>query len=119
MEKVIDLSNLIWNAMQTQDVSILEEYVHSQALFVHMGVTFNRNSELDVIKKKGIVYQSIDFQEKTLTEFENTYVLLNKLILTAVVNGNEVVNPFVVTEVYVKEKDTLKLVSMSFTKIIY
>lgn len=50
---------------------------------------------------------------------ESTVILLNKLELTAIVDGNEVINPFVVTEVYTKNDETLKMASLSFTKITY
>jgi hypothetical protein len=49
----------------------------------------------------------------------STVVVLNKMKLTAIVGGNEVVNPFVVTEVYTNIDDVLKLASLSFTKIVY
>ncbi len=48
----------------------------------------------------------------------NTAILLNKITLLAVVGGNEVTNPFIVTEVYVKENTTWKLGSLSFTKLM-
>lgn len=119
MENVKDVSMKIWKGMQDQNVSLLEELIHAQAMFVHMGVTFNRDSELDVIHKKEIVYHDIEFQDSTLNQIESTYILLNKLKLTAIVNGTTVTNPFVVTEVYTAENELLKLISMSFTKIVY
>ena len=48
-----------------------------------------------------------------------TAVLLRKLRLTAIVGGNEVVNPFVVTETYTKKGSKWQLLSLSYTKIIY
>ncbi|MFV0394740.1 MAG: hypothetical protein ACK5LC_10145 [Coprobacillaceae bacterium] len=47
------------------------------------------------------------------------FVVLTKLKLTAVVAGNEVVNPFVVTEVYDDNKGEIKLASLSYTRINY
>jgi len=88
-------------------------------MFIHMGVSLSRDSEINIIKEKGIVYKEIDFQENTIKEMESTVVLLNKLKLTAIVNGNEVTNPFVVTEVYTENGDILKLASMSYTRINY
>jgi hypothetical protein len=44
--------------------------------------------------------------------------LLNKITLLAVVGGNEVTNPFIVTEVYIKENGAWKLGSLSFTKLM-
>ena len=49
---------------------------------------------------------------------DNTAILLNKITLLAVVGGNEVTNPFVVTEVYIKEKGKWMLGSLSFTKLL-
>lgn len=47
-----------------------------------------------------------------------TAILLNRIRLVAVVGGNEVVNPFVVTEVYVQQGGAWKLGSMSFTRLL-
>lgn len=42
------------------------------------------------------------------------------IIMSLIVHGgNEVTNPFVVTEVYTKLEDSYKLASLSFTKINY
>lgn len=43
--------------------------------------------------------------------------MLNRIRLDAVVGGNEVTNPFVVTEVYVCKGDAWKLGSLSFTRL--
>jgi len=48
----------------------------------------------------------------------NTAILLNRITLLAVVGGNEVTNPFMVTEVYVKEKGKWMLGSLSFTRLM-
>jgi hypothetical protein len=47
-----------------------------------------------------------------------TAILLNRIRLVAVVGGNEVVNPFTVTEVYVKVDGAWKLGSLSFTRMM-
>jgi hypothetical protein len=48
----------------------------------------------------------------------NTAILLNNITLLAEAGGNEVTNPFIVTEVYIKENDKWKLVSLSFTRLL-
>lgn len=47
-----------------------------------------------------------------------TAILLNTIRLVAVVGGNEVINPFVVTEVYVQKAGGWKLASLSFTRLL-
>ncbi|MNI85723.1 hypothetical protein D3C73_1427440 [compost metagenome] len=49
---------------------------------------------------------------------DNTAILLNRIDLLAVVGGNEVTNPFMVTEVYVKQNGTWKLGSLTFSKLL-
>jgi len=49
---------------------------------------------------------------------DTTAILLNRITLLAVVRGNEVINPFMVTEVYVQQEGNWKLVSLSFTKLL-
>lgn len=119
MEKVLTISKKIWQAMHEEDIDVLKEYVHQDALFVHMGVTLSRDDELDVIKNRGIVYKNIDLEETTVKQMASTVIVLNKLKLTAVVGGNEVINPFVVTEAYTIDNDEIKLASMSYTRINY
>lgn len=112
IEKVLEVSRKIWDAFQTQDMDVIKECVHEDAMFVHMGVTLTRAGEIDYMEQGIIITKKVDFEESTV-------ILLNKLKLTAVVYGNEVTNPFVVTEVYTKNKDTLRLASLSYTRINY
>ena len=43
---------------------------------------------------------------------------MNRIQLLAVVEGNEVTNPFVVTEVYTQQGGTWKLGSLSFARLM-
>jgi len=47
-----------------------------------------------------------------------TAILLNRIRLIAVVGGNEVTNPFMVTEVYVQQGGAWRLASLSFTRLL-
>ena len=47
-----------------------------------------------------------------------TAILLNRITLLAVVGGNEVTNPFMVTEAYVQQEGSWKLASLSFTRLL-
>lgn len=117
MEKIHDVSNRIWKAMQERDVSTLNALIHEEAEFVHMSRTLNRKQEIDVILEGDIVYKNIEFIEKSVRVFGSTEIILNRLDLTAVVKGNEVQNAFVVTEVYTQDvHGQLKLASLAFTK---
>ena len=117
-QELIDLSKQKWQWMAERNVDSLDALFHEKAVFVHMGATMSRKQELDVIKSGGIQYKNAEIQEASVQIIDKTAILLNKIRLTAVVGGNEVVNPFVVTEVYVKQSGKWKLVSLSFTRLL-
>jgi ketosteroid isomerase-like protein len=117
-QEIVDLSKEKWRWMAERKVDALAALFHDDAVFVHMGGTMSRSQELEVIKSGTIQYKNAEIQEVSVRFIGTTAILLNRIRLTAVVGGNEVVNPFVVTEVYVQQGGTWKLGSMSFTRLL-
>jgi hypothetical protein len=83
-----------------------------------MGGTWGKEREIEIIKSGGIHYKKADIHEISVNVIGATAVLLNRITLLAVVGGNEVINPFMVTEVYIQIAGNWKLVSLSFTKLL-
>ncbi len=118
-QEIIDLSKEKWRWMSARKVDLLETLFHEKAVFVHMGGTMSKEQELEVIRSGGIHYKTVDIQEVSVRFIgTTTAVLLNKIRLVAIVGGNEVTNPFVVTEVYVQQNGTWTLASLSFTRLL-
>ena len=117
-QEVINLSKEKWHWMSERKVDSLDALFHEKAVFVHMGGTMSRDQELDVIKSGGIHYKKADIHEVSVKIIGTTAILLNRITLLAVVGGNEVTNPFVVTEVYVQQSDIWTLASLSFTRLL-
>ena len=118
-QEVINLSKEKWRWMSERNVDSLEALFHEKAVFVHMGGTMSKDQELDVIRSGGIHYKDVEIQEVSVRLIgTTTAILLNKIRLVAVVGGNEVTNPFMVTEVYVQQNDTWTLASLSFTRLL-
>lgn len=117
-EEIIKLSKDKWQWMADKKVDDLANLFHNKAVFVHMGGNMNREQELNVIKTGGIHYKKADIHDVSVNIIGTTAILLNRITLLAVVGGNEVTNPFVVTEVYIKDGSNWKLGSMSFTKLL-
>jgi hypothetical protein len=117
-QEVISLSKEKWTWMSERKVDSLAALFHEEAVFVHMGGTLSRDQELNVNKTGGIHYKKADIHEVSVNIIGSTAILLNRITLLAVVGGNEVTNPFVVTEVYVKLSGTWKLASLSFTRLL-
>jgi len=117
-EEITKLSKEKWQWMADKNVDTLAYLFHEKAVFVHMGGFWGKEQELDIIKSGGIHYKKADIHEVSVNIIGNTAILLNRITLLAVVGGNEVTNPFEVTEVYVKENDNWKLCSLSFTRLL-
>ena len=118
-QEVINLSKEKWRWMTERKVDSLAALFHEKAVFVHMGGTMSKDQELDVIRSGGIHYKDVDIQEMSVQLIgTTTAILLNKIRLVAVVGGNEVTNPFVVTEVYVQQNATWTLASLSLTRLL-
>lgn len=117
-QKIINLSKEKWQWMADKDVDALENLFHEKAEFVHMGGSWGKDRELNIIETGGIWYKDADIHEVSVNIIDNTAILLNRITLVAEVGGNEVTNPFEVTEVYVKQNDSWKLGSLSFTRLM-
>jgi hypothetical protein len=117
-QEVIDLSKEKWRWMSECDMNALDALFHEKSVFVHMGGSWGKEREMEIIKSGGIHYKKADIHEVSVNVIDNTAVLLNRITLLAVVGGNEVTNPFMVTEVYVQQDDSWKLASLSFTKLL-
>ena len=117
-QEILNLSKKKWQWMSERNIDSLKNLFHEKAVFVHMSRTMSKEQELDIIKTGGIQYKKADIHEVSVKIIDNTAILLNSITLLAVVRGNEVTNPFVVTEVYVKENGSWKLGSLSFTRTV-
>jgi 4-carboxymuconolactone decarboxylase len=117
-QAIVQLSKDKWRWMADRKVDSLSALLDEKVMFVHMGGNMNKAQELEVIQSGRIQYKHAEIQETSVQFIGNTAILLSKIRLTAVVGGNEVINPFTVTEVYVRQNDAWKLGSLSFSKLL-
>ncbi len=117
-QEVIDLSKEKWRWMSERNVDTLDALFHEKSVFVHMGGSWGKEREIEIIKSGGIHYKQADIHEVSVNIIGTTAILLNRITLLAVVGGNEVTNPFMVTEVYVQQEGSWKLASLSFTRLL-
>ena len=117
-QEIITLSKDKWQWMADKNVDALSNLFHAKAVFVHMGGAWGTEQEINIIKSGGIWYKKADIHEVSVNIIDNTAILLNRIDLLAEVGGNEVTNPFEVTEVYVKQDRSWKLTALSFTRLM-
>lgn len=117
-QEIIKLSKDKWQWMSDKNVEVLDNLFHGKSMFVHMGGSWGKQQEIDVIKSGGIWYKKAEVYSVTVNIIGNTAILLNDIDLEAVVGGNTVTNPFMVTEVYIKEDGGWKMGSLTFSRLL-
>jgi len=116
-QEILDLSKTKWTWMSDKNVDSLDGLFAENSVFVHMGGSWGKKQELDTIKNGRIWYKKAEIYSASVNVFGNTAILLNDIDLVATVGGNEVTNPFMVTEVYFKEDGKWKMGSLTFSHL--
>ncbi len=115
-QEILDLSKQKWIWMAERNIEALEGLFYEEAFFTHMSGSMTRAQELDTIKSGRIQYKKADAEEVVGVRVVGTTAIhLGKVRLLAVVGGNEVTNPFTVTEVYFKLEGKWKLAQLTFS----
>lgn len=116
--EITELSRQKWQWMSDKKNRGVGALFHEKSAFVHMGGSMDKESELGVIKSGAIHYKKAEIFGESVRIIGDTAILLGKVRLLAAVGGREVTNPFIVTEVYVRQKGEWKLASLSFTRLL-
>lgn len=116
-QEVMSLSKEKWQWMADKNVDKLAPFFHDEAKFVHMSGTWKKQEELDIIKSGSIWYKKADVHDVAVEIFDNTAIAWNRITLTAVVRGSDVVTEFTVTEVYKKQGNDWKLLDLTFSSV--
>jgi hypothetical protein len=117
-QEIINISKQKWTWMADKNVDSLNVLFDEKAMFVHMGGSWGKTQELATIKSGGIWYKKAEVYAVIVNIIGNTAILLNDLDLVAEVGGREVTNPFMVTEVYIKEGGKWKIGSLTFSHLL-
>jgi hypothetical protein len=116
-QQIIQLSKQKWQWMSDKNVDSLAVLFDEKCDFTHMGGTWGKARELDIIKQGFIWYKTAEVYSTAVKFFGNTALILSDIDLVAVVGGNDAINPFMVTEVLVKENGSWKLAQLTFSKL--
>ena len=117
-QEIINLSRQKWDWISDKNVDSLKVLFDEKSMFIHMGGSWGKDQEISTIKSGGIWYKKAEVYAVIVNIIGNTAILLNDIDLVAEVGGNTVTNPFMVTEVYVKENDKWKMGSLTFSRLL-
>lgn len=116
-KEIIELSKQKWQWMSDKNVDSLKALFNDKCDFVHMGGTWGKTREIDIIKGGFIWYKKAEVYSTSVKFIGNTAILLSDIDLVAVVGGNDAINPFMVTEVFVKENGQWSQAQLTFSHL--
>lgn len=117
-QELVTLSKQKWQWMSEKNTVPLAKLFDEKCMFVHMGGSWGKEQEVNIIKSGNIWYKQAEVYTVTVQMFNNTAVVLSDLDLVAMVGGNEAINPFMVTEVFVKEQGEWKMAQLTFSRLM-
>jgi len=80
-QDIINLSKDKWQWMADKRADVLDSLFLGKAMFVHMGGSWGKEQEVNIIKSGFIWYKKADIHDVTVNIFENTAILLNRMRL--------------------------------------
>lgn len=116
-QKIINLSKEKWQWMADKNVDKLANLFHDESKFVHMGGTWKKDEELDIIKTGSIWYKNAKVHDVAVEIFGKTAIVWNRITLEAIVRDSAVVTEFTVTEVYQKKGKNWLLLDLTFSSV--
>lgn len=116
-QEVLQLSKDKWQWMADKDVDKLAPLFHDRSKFVHMGGTWKKEQELNIIRGGMIWYKQADVHDVAAEVFGDTAIVWSRITLTAMLGQSEVVNEFTVTEVYHREAGAWRMLDLTFSSV--
>lgn len=118
-EKVLALSKEFWNAMENADEAGMREIADPDCNFVHIGITCKLDQEIGFYTSGAFQPTEIRFNGQTVDIFGDTAVVITDCNYGLLLDGKPTTHHFAVTEVYARRKEEWKLVTFSFTALVY
>jgi hypothetical protein len=116
-KELIQLSLDKWQWMADKNVDKLKALFDDKSKFVHMGGTWKKEEELNIIASGSIWYRKATVKDTAVEFFGNTAIVWNRITLDAVVREQVVVTEFTVTEVYQKNNAAWQLLDLTFSSV--
>src|SRR5690606_36478958 len=71
-QEILDLSKQKWEWMADKNADDLDDLFHEKSVFVHMGGSWGKEQELNIIESGGIWYKKADIHKASVNIIGNT-----------------------------------------------
>lgn len=118
-DQLIETSQRFWDAMEHADEAGMRAVADPECTFVHIGITAPLDREIGFYTSGAFQPTSIVFHSQTPSVFGDTGVVITDCDYALLLDGKETTHHFAVTEVFNRVDDAWKLVTFSFTALVY
>ena len=118
-DKVLEVSKKFWNAMEIADEAGMLEAADPNCNFVHIGITCKLDREIEFYTSGAFLPTELKFNGQTVDIFGDTAVVITDCNYGLLLGGKPTTHHFAVTEVYARHKEEWKLITFSFTALVY
>lgn len=118
-DQLIETSQRFWDAMEHADEAGMRAVADPECTFVHIGITAPLDQEIGFYTSGAFQPTSIVFHSQTPSVFGDTGVVITDCDYALLLDGKETTHHFAVTEVFNRVDDAWKLVTLSFTALVY
>lgn len=118
-DKALETSKKFWTAMESADEAGMRAIADPNCNFVHIGITCKLDEEIKFYTDGIFQPTEIKFNEQKVDVFGDTAVVITDCNYGLMLNGEPTTHHFAVTEVYTKVQEEWKLVTFSFTALVY
>ena len=118
-DQLIETSQRFWDAMEHADEAGMRTIADPACTFVHIGITAPLDQEIGFYTSGAFQPTSIVFHSQTPSVFGDTGVVITDCDYALLLDGKETTHHFAVTEVFNRVDDAWKLVTFSFTALVY
>ena len=116
---LLDISRQFWEAMEHADEVGMRACAQTDCNFVHIGITCKLDKEIEFYTSGAFQPTNITFHSQKAELFGDTGVVLTDCDYSLLLDGKETTHHFMVTEVYTQDEKRWKLVTFSFTALVY
>lgn len=117
--QLIETSQRFWDVMEHADEAGMRAIADPACTFVHIGITAPLDQEIEFYTSGAFKPTSTVFHGQTPSVFGDTGVVITDCDYALLLDGQETTHHFAVTEVYHRVGDAWKLVTFSFTALVY
>ena len=118
-DQLIETSQRFWDAMEHADEAGMRAVADPECTFVHIGITAPLDQEIGFYTSGAFQPTSIVFHSQTPSVFGDTGIVITDCDYALLLDGKETTHHFAVTEVFNRVDDAWKLVTFSFTALVY